>query len=170
MVSIELHPEPITSGAFAPFGDVVMLEGAEQRVINEGATIRYHDLAKIDVSDEGGRAITSIFRGSPRELPFRLRLMERHPLGSQLFWPLADEPYLVVVASPGEPPAISDLRAFHVPAGIGVNYAKGVWHHPLLAINHECDFFIVDREGPGSNLDEIPFPDGTDVMLHGLSV
>ena len=36
-------------------------------------------------------------------LPLRLRLMERHPLSSQAFIPLAPVPFLLVVAAPGTP-------------------------------------------------------------------
>jgi ureidoglycolate lyase len=44
---------------------------------------------------------------------------------------------------------------FHAKANQGVNYAKGTWHHFLLALEAESDFLVVDREGPGENLDEI---------------
>ena len=37
----------------------------------------------------------------------------------------------------------------------GVNYAKGVWHHFLLPLEAESDFLVIDRAGPGDNLDEI---------------
>ena len=47
--------EPLTKDAFAPFGDVIELEGAKQIPITLGTTIRYHDLAKVDVTDAGGR-------------------------------------------------------------------------------------------------------------------
>ncbi|TAH47498.1 MAG: ureidoglycolate lyase, partial [Betaproteobacteria bacterium] len=37
----------------------------------------------------------------------------------------------------------------------GVNYATGVWHHPLLALESVCDFLVLDRSGPGHNCDEV---------------
>lgn len=52
---IALTIEPLTREAFAPFGDVIELEGAKQFPINQGTTIRFHDLANVDVG-EGGRA------------------------------------------------------------------------------------------------------------------
>jgi ureidoglycolate lyase len=36
-----------------------------------------------------------------------------------------------------------------------VNYAKGVWHHPLIALDKVSDFIVVDRIGEGNNCDEI---------------
>ena len=93
-----LPVEPLTRAAFAPFGDVIELEGARQIPINLGTTTRFHDLARIDVADGGGRPLVSLFRGQPRLLPFEVTMLERHPLGSQAFVPLTDKPYLVVAA------------------------------------------------------------------------
>ena len=145
--------EPLTREAFAPFGDVIELEGAKQIPINLGTTIRYHDLANVDVTNEGGRTLVNLFRGQARVLPFEITMMERHPLGSQAFIPLNDKPYLVVVAPAGELDE-SKIRAFVTSGWQGVNYAKGVWHHPLLALGDVSDFIVVDRGGDGHNLNE----------------
>ncbi|SFJ03915.1 ureidoglycolate lyase [Paraburkholderia megapolitana] len=145
--------EPLTRAAFAPFGDVIELDGAKQIPINLGTTIRYHDLAHVDVVDEGGRALVNLFRGQPRTLPFEVKMLERHPLGSQAFVPLNDKPYLVVVAPAGELDSEA-IRAFVTSGWQGVNYAKGVWHHPLIALGEISDFIVVDRGGDGLNLNE----------------
>ncbi|MEK6425516.1 MAG: ureidoglycolate lyase [Burkholderia gladioli] len=145
--------EALTREAFAPFGDVIETAGAKQIPINLGTTIRFHDLARVDVSDEGGRTLVNLFRGQPRALPFEVTMLERHPLGSQAFLPLSTQPYLVVVAPAGElDPA--RIRAFVSSGWQGVNYAKGVWHHPLIALNDVSDFIVVDRGGDGLNLNE----------------
>ncbi|MFM0135724.1 ureidoglycolate lyase [Caballeronia grimmiae] len=149
----KLAIEPLTRAAFEPFGDVIELEGAKQIPINLGTTIRFHDLCNVDVTDEGGRAIVNLFRGQPRTLPFEVKMLERHPLGSQAFVPLDDRPYLVVVAPAGDLDE-SKIRAFVTRGWQGVNYAKGVWHHPLLALDKVSDFIVVDRSGEGRNLNE----------------
>jgi ureidoglycolate lyase len=145
--------EPLTREAFAPFGDVIELEGAREIPINLGTTIRYHDLANVDINDAGGRTLVNLFRGQPRTLPFEVKMLERHPLGSQAFIPFDEKPYLVVVAPAGDldPQAI---RAFVTCGWQGVNYAKGVWHHPLIALGEVSDFIVVDRGGEGCNLNE----------------
>src|ERR1700692_4775483 len=79
--------EKLTREVFAPFGDLITLTGAQHYPINQGTTERFHDLALIDVSDQGGKPLISLFRGKSRILPFEIRMMERHPLGSQAFWP-----------------------------------------------------------------------------------
>jgi ureidoglycolate lyase len=152
--------EPLSKAAFAPFGDVVELEGAEHFTTNQGQAERFHDLAKIDVAREGGRPVLSVFRTEPWTLPLRIILMERHPISSQAFVPMSDAPFLVVVAKGGQPPRPGDLRAFRTNGRQGINYAPGTWHHPLLALV-PGDFLTIDRTGSGpghdQDLDEIEY-------------
>lgn len=152
-----LSIQPLTREAFAPFGEVIMLEGAKHYPINAGTTERFHALAGIDAAEQGGQPIISLFRGQPRLLPLPITVMERHPLGSQAFIPVtqsADDEYLVVVAPAGAFDA-GRMQAFLARGFQGVSYARGVWHHPLIALHRVSDFLIVDRVGPGNNCDEI---------------
>ena len=162
---ITLKPRPLTREGFAPFGDVIETQGAGHYPINEGTTERFHDLAAVDIAESGGRTLINIFRGQPRELPFAIRMMERHPLGSQAFIPTGPHLWLVVVAPAGEPPKPSDLHAFIAGAGQGVNYHRGVWHHPLIALEAVSDFVVVDRGGEGKNCDEYWFPESEEIIL-----
>lgn len=153
-----LSVEPLTRAAFAPFGDVIETAGAEHFTINQGTTERYNNLSHIDVLAEDGWPQISIFRSQPRPQPITLELMERHPLGTQAFYPLQDRAWLVVVAEPGSDPLDPRcLRAFRATGQQGVSYARNVWHHPLLVLRPDSDFLIVDRGGPGSNLEERAF-------------
>ncbi|AJX30220.1 ureidoglycolate lyase [Burkholderia oklahomensis] len=161
--------EPLTRAAFAPFGDVIETDGAKQIPINLGTTMRFHDLARVDVADEGGRPLVNLFRGQPRTLPFEVTMLERHPLGSQAFVPLADAPYLVVVAPAGDLDP-SRIRAFVTRGWQGVNYAKGVWHHPLIALHGVSDFIVVDRGGDGLNLNEQRLPESLWLTEDALQV
>jgi len=155
MNGLQLMPMPLERAAFAPFGEVIEASAAVRHfTINAGNTERYHDLATIAPGTDG-RAIVSIFRGQPRQLPFAVTMMERHPLASQAFMPLSGRPYLVVVAPAGPAPKAWDLRVFLARGDQGVNYAPGVWHHPLLALGEVSDFLVIDRSGPGDNCDEV---------------
>ena len=156
---MDLSIEPLSAAAFAPFGQVLEVSDmARHFTINAGFAERYHDLVRVDVASSGGRPQISIFRARPRSLPMALILLERHPLGSQTFMPLSQLPYLVVVAPPADAsrPDLARLRCFAAGPGQGVNYAAGTWHHPLLALQAECDFLVVDRGGAASdhNCDE----------------
>ena len=166
---MQVQTEPLSGQAFAPFGDVIEVsDSARHFSINAGYAERYHDLARVDVASAGGRPLISIFRARPRTLPLALTLLERHPLGSQAFMPLSRLPYLVAVAPAADAtrPDLSRLRCFLAGPGQGVNYATGTWHHPLLALQAECDFLVVDRGGAATdhNCDEFPL-DGLALMV-----
>ena len=160
----ELTPIPLTAEAFAPYGDVIEAsDRAQVMAINYGQTSRFHDLARLDVADEGGHAIVSLFRGKPLDPPV-LKIVERHPLGSQAFVPLSGRPYLVAVAPSGDfDPA--RLMVFLARPSQGVNSATGTWHHFLLPLEAESDFLVIDREGAGENLDEIELAPAHQVMV-----
>ncbi|MES2442365.1 MAG: ureidoglycolate lyase [Pseudomonadota bacterium] len=150
----EITPEPLTAGAFAPFGSVIEAsDDAVKLEINQGHAVRYDRLAEVDVADQGGVGAISLFRARPLE-SLVLKVFERHPLGSQAFVPLSGRGYLVAVAPAGAFDA-GAVRVFRAEAGQGVQYRKGVWHHFLLALDAESDFLVVDRAGPGDNCDEI---------------
>ena len=155
---IPMKIERLIRDAFAPFGDLISFTGAHHYPINDGTTERFHDLATIDVSDQGGKPLVNLFRGQPRSFPFEIRILERHPLGSQAFIPLSRRPYLVIVAAPG-PFDERTMRLFLAEKGEGVNYAKGVWHHALFVLDEESDFIVIDRGGPGNNCEEISLPE-----------
>lgn len=151
-----LEIRPLTAAAFAPFGDVIEADPSTMRLINGGTTERFHGLAAPDIVGEGARLIINIFRGQPRSFPYEIGMMERHPLGSQSFSPLSGRPFLAAVSQdeggrPGRP------QVFFARADQGVNYGRNVWHHPLMAIGAVSDFLIVDRDGPGNNLEEFVF-------------
>ncbi len=164
-MALTLIPQALTAAAFAPFGEVIETEGSRHYPINGGFAERYHDLAGIDVVAGGGRALVSIFRGRPRPVPMRLTLMERHPLGSQAFVPLDDRDWFLVVSAAPDPCRPEGLRAFRAGGRQGVNYARGTWHHPLIVLEPGHEFLVIDRGGEGTNLEEVPFPDASDVIL-----
>lgn len=148
-----LQVEALTRAAFAPFGEVIEADSARDRyAVNEGTAMRFHDLARIDTALENGQPVVSIFRAQPRELPFVVSMLESHPLGSQAFVPLdPGVSFIVVVAAdPQTPP-----HAFLAHHGQGINYHRGTWHHPLIALDRLSDFLVIDRGGEGNNCDEV---------------
>ena len=148
-----IYIEPLTPDAFAPFGQVIQTTGANHYPINAGKTERYHDLAKVELGGVHARPLLSIFHGQPYALPLSLTLVERHPLGSQAFYPLADTHWLVIVAEDDSGTPIR-LRAFLPGPGQGVNIAMNTWHGVLTVLDAEADFIVVDRGGDGNNLEE----------------
>jgi ureidoglycolate lyase len=153
----------LTPENFQEFGDVIDTESAQtQYLINGGTTTRFHNLADIQVTpynEHSARSGISIFRGEARVFPLTICMLERHPLGSQAFFPLNQRPYLVVVAPALDQhrPDVKNIKVFWASASQGVNYAQGTWHHPLIALDSVSDFLVVDRIGLGPNCDEYEF-------------
>jgi ureidoglycolate lyase len=145
---------PLTAEAFAPFGDVLEVAGAPDRIINAGLCGRYHDRAKLDFGP-GGSAGLSLFDAEPRSLPYVLDLIERHPEGSQAFIPMHRNNWLVIVAVPGDIPG--PVQAFIAGPGQGINLHRGTWHGVLTPLHAPGLFAVVDRIGDTANLQEFPF-------------
>src|SRR5215813_10563827 len=162
--SLVLRPVPLTRGLFTPFGEVIESADNPHYTINDGYAERYSDLASIDVAEREGQIRVNIFHAQPRTLPLPIRMVERHPLSSQAFVATGRQPFLVVVAAPGKVPLAADLHAFVTNGRQGVNYARGTWHHPLIAFRAPGEFLVLDRGGPGENCDEVFFGEGEIIL------
>ena len=159
-----LFCEPLTTEAFAPFGDVLDTAALPDKIINAGMCERYHDRARMEFAD--GRAGISLFRAIPRTLPYEFALVERHPLGSQAFLPMTQNPFLVIVA-PGDigiPGTPGMPRAFLTAPGQGINLHRGTWHGVLTPLHAPGVFAVVDRIGDGANLQEYTYAEGWTVL------
>lgn len=150
-MTTRIETRPLTPDAFAPFGDVLEASGSPDKLINQGRCGRFHDRAKLDFHN--GAAGISIFSAKKEALPYCLKMMERHPLGSQAFLPMTQHAFLVTVAPdkggiPGTP------LAFVTVPGQGINLHRGIWHGVLTPLAEPGLFAVVDRIGDGANLEE----------------
>lgn len=151
-----IKTRPLTASDFAPFGDVLEVAGDPDKIINQGMCGRYHDRAALDFGPEG-RAGISLFSAQARSLPYTLDLLERHPDGSQAFLPMHQNPWLVIVAEAGTRPGA--IHAFLAAPGQGINLHRGTWHGVLTPLHAPGLFAVVDRIGPGGNLEEYWLPE-----------
>ena len=85
-----------------------------------------------------------------------LRMVERHPLGSQAFIPMHEHPFLVCVA-PDEDGRPGTPIAFQTAPGEAINFCKGTWHGVLTPLAAPGLFAVVDRIGTEANLEEHGF-------------
>lgn len=148
--------EALTQEGFEPFGEVIQCEGAESFLINNDKCERFHALGHVEADAQDGQPVINIFRGQPYAMPLELTMVERHPLGSQAFYPLSSNPYLVVAAT-DEDGTPAKIRAFIASADQGINFRPNTWHGVLTPLHEVCDFLVVDRAGPGNNLEEHHF-------------
>lgn len=151
-----LKANPLTSEAFAPYGEVIEVSGEPDKLINQGMCGRHHDLAQLDFAD--GKAGISLFNAKARTFPHVIDMVERHPEGSQAFVPVSGVPMLVVVADDQDGTPVN-LRAFVSQPGQSINLHRGVWHGVLAPIEKPGQFVVIDRIGDGANLEEHWFDD-----------
>lgn len=150
-----IRPLPITAQRFARFGDVIHASASARSAMNDARFERFHDLANVDVAEAGGRAAISIARcRTATTFPHRIDMVERHPHGSQAFIPLQPFSFIVVVAPATEAVDVSDLCAFVTDGTQSINYHKGVWHIPMIALQSGQQFLIVDRVPSDDNCEE----------------
>jgi ureidoglycolate lyase len=157
---LELRPQLLTRERFLPFGDVIESHATRCAAMNAERFERFDDLCDVDAG-AGGRVRVSVARcRTATQLPYRFDVVERHPLGSQAFVPLAPARFVVVVAPPGESVEPEDLRAFVTGGRQGVNYRPGTWHMPLIAFEAGQEFLVIDRGGDAPNCDEHTLDNG----------
>jgi ureidoglycolate lyase len=152
-MTITLVPKPLTSERFAPFGDVIESVVDRTAAMNAERFERFDDLCRLDMSDDGRVAVSIARCRAASALPYRLDMVERHPLGSQAFVPLGPSRMIVVVAPPEESVEASDLCAFVTNGRQGINYHRGTWHMPLIAFETGQEFLIIDRAADQPNCD-----------------
>ncbi|MEM7710749.1 MAG: ureidoglycolate lyase, partial [Pseudomonadota bacterium] len=143
-----IRARAMDASAFAPYGSLIEAGRGEERAINAGLCTRWHDQCRPDIRD--GEASVSVFEAEARFLPYDLDLIERHPDGSQAFFPLTGAPFLVVVSDGPD----AEPLAFLTAPNQGVQFHRGTWHGVLTPLQAPGLFAVVDRVGPGANLEE----------------
>ena len=150
---------PLTAERFEAFGDVLEASTRSKQAMNSARFERFSDLARLDFGPESsGHPCISIARGkTPSALPYRLDMLERHPDGSQAFMPLSNFSFVIAVAAAAEDVNVDEIAVFISNGRQGINYHKGVWHMPMIAMQEGQEFLIVDRAvdaGGAGNCDE----------------
>ena len=151
-----LKAAPINADAIAGLAELIDASDDADKMINQGHCGRFHDRATLDIVD--GAAGISVFKSASFSLPFKMEMMERHPLGSQAFLPMQEGEYLVVLADEKDG-APHNPRAYIAGPGQGVNIGRNVWHGVLCPLTDPGLFVVVDRVTDGPNLEEHWFKD-----------
>ena len=134
--AVRIAATPLTSTAFAPFGEVIAHEGDDAR--------RYltAPFAWDPVAIEPRFWVTRVKDSA--SFPLRIEQLERHPYSAQSFIPLRPTRYLVVVALADARglPDLESLQAFIAAPHQGVCYRPGIWHHRLTALDAPAEFAV----------------------------
>lgn len=139
--------EPISTDAFAPYGDVLIAPKAFGRT--------YFDQGLVNARQGATASMSVAHIGEATSLPVTSIEMERHEFSSQSFIPMDVSRYLIVVAphSTGGAADTGQARAFVVPGNIGITYGVNVWHNPITVLDRP-GIFAIQMWLDGSATDE----------------
>jgi ureidoglycolate lyase len=138
-----LEVRPLTPDAFEPFGKLIGPSGPFS-LANDGSARRYDAGDVLENLRPESRLILSVFDCEPRPQPVRISSLERHAFSAQCIVPIRALRYIVVVASshPDGTPDEASITAFLADGSCGINYAPGVWHHGIIALDQRSLFFV----------------------------
>lgn len=132
--------EPLSDGAFRPFGQFRSLVNPEGTCIGETPIEFYRDMLQQEM---GGAAPSySVCRVAPR--PFVIDTMEYHSTVGEASMPLDGDILIhVAPATPNGELPLDAVRVFHVPRGTMVVLRPGVWHHAPYALRDQPAHVLV---------------------------
>lgn len=133
---MRLVARPLTSEAFAPYGEVLAPPQAPGRTYFEDALASARPDARPSIS---------LSHRAPLERPvLESDLLERHEFSSQSFVPLDVSRWLIVVCphAAGGGPDAAKAVAFVAGPGQGVTYRANTWHHGLTVLDRAARFAI----------------------------
>ncbi|QVQ51380.1 ureidoglycolate lyase [Spiractinospora alimapuensis] len=147
--------ERLTADSLRGLGGVVAPEGPS-RLINGGAGRKWDHV--VPSESLPSPVNVGLLRSEPGSL--ELRAVERHLHTAQFFLPTGPGPYVLVVAgNHPDAPQTEDVRAF-LADSVGVWWAPGTWHSPLLPVAAALLFLTAMRHADPPDLDlrELPSP------------
>lgn len=141
-----LQARAISHAGFAPFGFLIDAAARSPETINDGSTRRHSDLALLDLRSPDRDPVLGLYVARARRFPLPIARLERHLQASQVFVPLGEHRFIVVVAPGGDAPDWRRIEAFVTAPGQGISLNRGCWHHGLVALG-EGDRFVVIEGG-----------------------
>jgi ureidoglycolate lyase len=151
------------ASAFAPFGALIDAAAAKPETLNDGSTARHSDLATLDLRGPDRDPVIGIYVAQARRFPLAIAKLERHRQASQVFLPLGDQRFVVVVAPGREAPEWDRIEAFVTAPGQGVCLHRGCWHHGLVALADGDRFAVI--EGGNYRSDTIELAAAQPILL-----
>ena len=135
--------EPLDREAFLPFGSV--LETEDRPFTGEAGMYRWYEKqAQVDGAESVSiNLLTALVR------PYVCRRFEAHARTSETLLPLTGG--VIVAGLPVGPFDPEKIRAFYVPVGKGVSWAKGAWHYAPYPIGGDATCAVIFRHGTGSD-------------------
>lgn len=150
-----ISPISLEEKAFSKYGKIISVENSKSIMINNGFASKHYNLCNIDANDNGGVATLHLYEGKKRAFPLKINMMEKHPHFSQTFIPRSKTPFVVVVALGDETPDLNTLSVFKSNGNQGVHYNRNIWHFPLISLEEDEQFIVVDRNDLGKEENKV---------------
>lgn len=143
--------QPLTSEAFAPFGEVIVIGNAPGRTYYEQALGHLRQNTRPSIS-------IMVAQPVPSSQSLVIKTLERHEFSSQTFVPVSNTRWLVVVSphlhpTLGPGPDVDKAVAFIANGQQGITYRPDTWHHGLTVLEGDGQFAVFMWRD-GSTLDE----------------
>jgi ureidoglycolate lyase len=134
-----VRTERISAAAFRPFGSLLERPAAGAREDFAAAFVDPRPSARLNLA---------LIRVRPRAQRFSIATLERHPMSTQTFIPLAVARYLAIVCLSDEhgEPRLDSLRAFVCKASQAIHYAPGIWHAGMGSLDRGGVFAMLIHE------------------------
>ena len=148
---MEITPQPLTSDAFAPFGDVIDMPTEPGRTYYEDALGNLR-------ADAHGQPVVALKAPTP-DRPLSADLLERHEFSSQTFVPVDVGRWLIVVAphAAAGGPDIAGARLHRRPAARASPTSANTWHHGLTVLDRPGRFAVfMWRDGSTGDEEFVP--------------
>jgi ureidoglycolate lyase len=141
--SFIVHAVPVSADAFQPFGTLLDASLADPRL---------NFTVDLKNPRPQARANLALIRPPVASSPFPVTVMEHHPFSEQIFIPLAQTSFLVIVAHDdghGRPDPAS-LKAFSVSGDLAISYHPETWHTGMASLHQQGQFamFIYEDGTP----------------------
>ena len=95
---IIIKPKIINKYNFRKYGNLISKKYKKPTQINNGYALKFNNLSNIKTSKNSGSTRISIFEARPRKFPLKIDMLEMHPAGTQVFFPIDICSFIVVVA------------------------------------------------------------------------
>lgn len=133
----------LTEDTFSPFGSILETQG--RPYCGEAGVYQWYEKqAQVD-----NAKIVSINLLVTHMRPYVCEKFEAHDRTTETILPLTGG--VIVVGMPAGEPAMENLRAFYVPVGKGISWAKGAWHYAPYPTEGDATCAIIFRHGTGSD-------------------
>tara|TARA_B110000008_G_C16640491_1_gene432435 strand:+ start:138 stop:632 length:495 start_codon:yes stop_codon:yes gene_type:complete len=160
-----LNIKNITKDNFSKYGDLITLKDKNSEFINNNTTNSYFDLANIEILGEDKNVRLNIFNTKKRIFPLNIDMLEMHPLSSQVFLPISETDFIVLVAPIYIKPVLNKIECFKISNGDGINFKAGVWHFPLISIQ-DAKFITIDKKDAKKNTEIYKFTETEKFILN----